>query len=79
VSGRIDLFETVDRAKAYFGDTNERGWAVTADYRKRLSAHADLLFEALRVGSDRPARAGLLAEAPVQGQTVLQAALRLSF
>jgi hypothetical protein len=79
LSGRLDLFETLDRADEDYGDTRERGWALTADYRKRLSAHADLLLEALHVSSDRPARTDILGEPARQDQTVLQAALRLSF
>lgn len=79
LSGRIDAFQTLDRADEEYGDTREHGWAVTADYRKRLGAHANLLFEALHVFSDRPARADILGEPQTQAQTVLQAALRLSF
>jgi len=40
--------------------------------------HADLIFEALYVSSDRTARA-LAGEAAQQDQAVLQSALRLSF
>lgn len=79
LSGRVDVFRTVDHAEEEYGDTNESGWALTVDYRKRLSAHANLLFEAMHVSSDRPARADILSEAARQDQTVLQAALRLSF
>jgi hypothetical protein len=78
-SARLDGFETIDHADDEYGDTRERGWAVTADYRRHLSAHANLLLEALHVESDRPARTDILGEPARQGQTVFQAALRLSF
>jgi hypothetical protein len=79
VSGRLDLFQTVNRADPAYGLTQERGWALTGDYRKYLSAHASLLFEALYVSSDRPARQVIVGEPPRQDQTVVQSALRLSF
>ena len=79
LSGRVDVFRAINRAEEEYGDTNESGWAITADYRKRLSSHANLLFEVLHVSSDRPARTDILGEAARQDQTVLQAALRLSF
>jgi hypothetical protein len=79
VSGRLDLFQTVNRADPAYGLTQERGWALTGDYRKYLSAHASVLVEALYVGSARPARQVILGEPGHQDQTVLQTALRLSF
>ena len=77
LSARADLFDTTNHAGLEYGDTNEQGWAVGADYRKRLSGHADLLFEALHVQSNRPARRDILGLPPGQGQTLLQASLRL--
>jgi hypothetical protein len=79
LSGRVDAFDMIDHAEDEYGDTTEHGWALTADYRKRLNEHANLLFEAMHVESDRPARTDILGEAAVQRQTVFQAALRLSF
>ena len=79
VSARVDLFETLNHADEEYGDTREHGWAITADYRKRLTSHANLLLEALHVSSDRPARTDILGQPARQDQTVLQAALRLSF
>jgi hypothetical protein len=79
LSGRVDVFETNDNTDLEYGDTNEHGWAVTADYRKHLTDHANLLFEVMHVSSDRPARIDILGEPSRQDQTVLQAALRLSF
>jgi hypothetical protein len=79
VSGRIDVFSTADRTESEYGDTREHGWALTADYRKRLSAHVSALLEVLHVDSNRPARHDILDEPARQRQTVAQAALRLSF
>jgi len=79
LTGRLDLFETRDSTDAYYGLTQEHGWAVTADYLRPLSKHATLLVEALHIWSDRPAREDNAADAPTQAQTVVQTALRLSF
>lgn len=79
VTGRFDLFSTLNHADEEYGDTDEHGWAVTADYRKKITKHISALFEALHVESNRPARFDILGEAAFQRQTVLQAALRLSF
>jgi len=79
LSARIDAFETINHAENEYGDTREHGWAITADYRKQLAPHANLLVEAMHVSSNRPARTDLLGEAARQDQTVLQASLRLSF
>jgi hypothetical protein len=79
ITGRFDVFETRDATDASYGLTQEHGWALTADYRRPLSRHATLLVEALHIWSDRPARDTNAADAPTQAQTVMQAALRLSF
>ena len=79
VTGRVDAFSTRDLADPDYGSTQERGWALTADYRKRLTDHVSALVEILHVESDRPARVDLLAESGLQRQTELQGALRLSF
>ncbi len=79
LSARLDLFQTRDHTGLEYGDTREQGWALTADYRRRLSGHASLLVEVLHVASNRPARLDILGQAPRTGQTVAQAALRLSF
>jgi hypothetical protein len=79
LSARFDVFETINRAEEEYGDTREHGWAITADYRKRLSPHANVLVEAMHVSSDRPARTDIVGDKARQDQTVLQAALRLSF
>jgi hypothetical protein len=77
LSARIDLFKTTDLADDEYGDTSEHGWALAADYRKRLSDHVDLLAEALHVHSDRPARLDILGISPNQSQTVLQISVRI--
>jgi len=79
VTGRFDVFETKDWADAYYGLTEEHGWALTADYMRPLSKHATVLVEALHFWSDRPAREQNAGDAATQAQTVMQAALRLSF
>jgi hypothetical protein len=79
LSARFDVFETINHTEEEYGDTREHGWAITADYRKRLSPHANILVEAMHVSSDRPARTDILGAKARQDQTVLQAALRLSF
>jgi hypothetical protein len=77
VSGRLEVFRTHDRAPQY-GDNGENGWAVTAAYRAILSPRAQLVFEALRVSSDRPARV-FAAVSPMQAQTTLQASARFTY
>jgi hypothetical protein len=79
VTGRFDIFETKDLTDAYYGATQEHGWALTADYMRPLSKHATLVFEALHVWSERPAREQDVGDANTQAQTLMQAALRLSF
>jgi hypothetical protein len=78
LTGRLDWFDTRDRTLKTLDNNDETGWAATAAWRHRLAPHADLIFEAMRLNSDRPSRAyGHVA--PSQNQTVLQSALRLSF
>jgi hypothetical protein len=77
LSARIDVFETIDDADDEYGDTSEHGWAVAADYRKRISDRVDLLGEALHVRSDRPARLDILGISPTQSQTVFQLSVRI--
>jgi hypothetical protein len=79
LSGRIDVFQTRNLAEKYYGETQEHGWALTADYRHRLTGHANVLVEAIHVSSCRPAREDILGQAARQDQNVVQAALRLSF
>jgi len=79
VSGRVDVFSTTDKAPAFYGLTQERGWALTVDYRKVFTAHISGLVEIMHLESNRPERFEVLDESAIQSQTVAQAALRLSF
>jgi hypothetical protein len=79
VTGRVDVFETTSHDYDDTGSLGESGWALTADYRRHLARHADLLVEALHVESRRPSLAEVDGQSPNQSQTVLQAALRLTF
>lgn len=77
LSGRIDLFGTTERGSEMGAEENEHGWAGTAAASLKVSPHAQLLLEALRIESRRGARARLGLD-PHQVQNQLQAALRLS-
>ena len=79
ISARADAFSTADHTLAFFGRTQETGWALTADYRKAFNAHVSGLVELMHVESNRPERMDVLGEPATQSQTVAQAALRLSF
>lgn len=78
LTGRVDWFETTDNAPAAYGNLSEDGWAATAAYRHTFSPNLAVVFEALRVSSERPSRTygGLPAK---QDQTTIQASGRLSF
>jgi hypothetical protein len=78
LSARLDWFDTRDRTLRAVDDNDEGGWAVTGAFRQRLAPFADLIYEAMHVTSDRPGRR-YAGERPHEAQTVLQAALRLSF
>jgi hypothetical protein len=77
LTGRLDLFDARDRTSPVFGDTSERGWALTAAWRYPLNKWFDVRLEALHIDSTRPSRA-LAGEAAAQSQNVLQSSLRLS-
>ncbi len=77
-TGRVDYFTVSDRSLKAVDNNAEAGWAATAAYRWDVSPRANIVFEALHVDSDRPARA-LARVAARQRQTVLQTALRLAF
>ena len=78
ISGRAEVFDTSDRSFVALDNNNEKGWALTAAWRHRLVPHADVIFEAQHISSDRPSRA-VAHEAAQQDESLLQAALRLSF
>jgi hypothetical protein len=78
LSGRLDGFGVDDRSFVALDNNDEAGWAATAAWRHRLGRHADLIVEAKHIDSRRPSRS-LAGEAPRQGESLLQTALRLSF
>ena len=77
LSGRAELFDTRETGSEMGPEESERGWALAGALSWRLSDQADLLFEGLRIDSERGARARL-GTAPEQVQNVVQAGLRLS-
>ena len=78
VTGRVDWFDVRDATFQSLDNNDERGWALTADWRHPVSDHIAVLFEVLHVHSDRPSRAYLNA-ATQQTQTMVQTALKLAF
>ena len=77
-TARVDVFDVRDNTFQALDNNDERGWALTADWKHPIGPHLALMLEALHVDSNRPARAYLL-QAPRQAQTTLQTALKLSF
>ncbi|HXA39423.1 MAG TPA: hypothetical protein VNW53_10505 [Phenylobacterium sp.] len=78
LSLRLDGFKTVDRTFVDVDNNSETGWAATAAWRHRLGPHVDLIAEAKRIDSTRPARV-LAGQAPRQAESRLETAVRLSF
>lgn len=78
LTARIDQFSTTDRTNKAVDNNAELGWAALAAYRWDLRPGLHMVFEALRIDSDRPERARL-GEQPRQTQTVVQTALRYQF
>ncbi len=78
LTGRLDQFSTTDRTNKAVDDNAEHGWAALAAYRWDVRPDLHLVFEALRIDSDRPERVWL-GETPQQTQTVVQTALRYLF
>lgn len=78
LTGRLDAFATDDHTLTVLDNNDEDGWAATVAWRWDLTPRASLVFEAVRVESDRPSRA--LAELePRQVQMQAQTALRYAF
>ena len=77
-TARVDAFDVRDNSFQSLDNNNERGWAVTADWRHPINTHLAVLVEALHVAPNRPAR-GYVHQAAQQAQTTLQTALKLSF
>ena len=78
VTGRVDWFDVRDATFQALDNNDERGWALTADWRHAFGDHLAVLVEVLHVQSDRPSRA-YLYEAPRQAQTMVQTALKIAF
>ena len=78
VTGRIDAFDVRDNTFVALDDNNERGWALTADWRHPLGEHLTVLMEVLHVASDRPARL-YVGDPARQAQTMVQTALKIAF
>ena len=78
ITGRVDTFHVHDNTFVALDDNNERGWAMTADYRHPFSDHLSVMVEALHVQSNRPSRA-YQGGAASQSQTTLQTSLKYAF
>ena len=78
VTGRIDAFDVRDNTFQALDNDDERGWALTADWRHPLGEHLAVLMEVLHVASDRPARL-YLGDPAQQAQTMVQTALKIRF
>ena len=78
VTGRVDWFDVRDATFKALDDNDERGWALTADWRHPFSDHFAVLVEVVHVQSDRPSRA-YVGDATRQAQTMVQTALKVSF
>ena len=78
VTARADWFDVRDATFVALDDNNERGWALTADWRHPFGEHLAMLVEVAHVDSDRPSRA-YVGDGPRQAQTMLQTALKVAF
>jgi hypothetical protein len=78
LTGRLDQFSTTDRTNKAVDNNAEHGWAALVAYRWDVRPDMHLVFEGLRIDSDRPERVRL-GETPQQTQTVVQTALRYLF
>jgi hypothetical protein len=77
-TGRIDGFQVRDHTFQALDNNDERGWALTADYRHPITDRLAALIEVTHVQSDRPARV-YVGQGARQAQTTLQTALKLTF
>jgi len=78
VSVRADWFDTRERGSWMDTQESEDGWAATAAGNWKLSDNINVLCEVLHIDSERGTRLRIGVE-PKQRQTIVQAALRLSF
>jgi hypothetical protein len=75
ISARADAFDTRNRGSLWNGEYDEHGWSAMVA-GKRDWRHVTGLVELLHVWSDTPSRESA-GEEPRQGQTQLQAELRM--
>lgn len=75
ITARLDQFETRDHTLTAVDNNDETGWAQLVAYRWDVRPRANIVFELLRIDSDRPSRA-LAGEDARQAQTIFQTALR---
>lgn len=79
LSARFDWFETSDNSFVETDNNNEEGWSAMLAYKRPFGDHLTGFAEVLHVESDRPARQALASIDPQQGQTTVQASLRVHF
>jgi hypothetical protein len=78
LTGRVDWFEVRDATFKTLDNNDERGWALTGDWRHPFGEHLAVLVEVLHVESNRPSRA-YVGDQPQQSQTMVQTALKVAF
>jgi hypothetical protein len=78
VTGRVDWFDVRDATFQALDNNDERGWALTGDWRHPFGEHLAVLVEVLHVESNRPSRR-YVGDAAQQTQTMVQTALKVSF
>jgi hypothetical protein len=78
ITARVDWFDVRDATFVALDDNNERGWALTADWRHPFGEHLAVLVEVVHVDSNRPSRA-YVGDGPRQAQTMVQSALKVAF
>lgn len=78
LTGRVDGFDMRDNTFQSLDNNDERGWALTGDWRHPIDDHFAVLVEVLHVDSNRPARL-YVGDPSEQGQTMVQTALKIAF
>ena len=78
ITGRVDWFDVRDATWQALDNNDERGWSLTADWRRPIGDHLTVLMEVVHVEADRPSRA-YVGDATRQSQTMVQTALKVAF
>ena len=78
MTGRVDWFDVRDATFQGLDNNDERGWALTGDWRHPIGEHLAVLVEVVHVESNRPSR-GYVGDTPQQAQTMVQTALKVAF